>query len=76
MMSVFAALIVVVATLTTGFAIIQACKRWADDLPLGRMPVTIVVAIVTAVIVQLPLPEGPDWRNVPEAFVIVAGYLG
>lgn len=74
-MSVLAAVIVVAAVLIAGSTIVAAVANWSDGRPLGRKPVIIVVALVMGVIVQLPLPDGPSWRNVPMAVAIIAGSL-
>ncbi len=74
-MSVFAAAIVVTAVLIAGLTLVAAVASWSDRRTMGRKPLIIIVALATAVIVQLPLPDGPSWRNVPMAFAILMGSL-
>ena len=74
-MSVLAAAIVVAALLIAAGSLVAAVASWSDGRRLGRKPLIILVALAMGTIVQLPLPEGPDWRNVPMAFAIVLGRL-
>jgi len=74
-MSVLAALIVVVSVLVAVTLGVAAVRSWSDGRGVGRKPLIVAVAVAAMIMVQLPLPEGPSWRNVPLAFVIVAGQI-
>ena len=74
-MSVLAAAIVVAALFIAAGSLVAAVASWSDHRPLGRKPLIMLIALAMGAIVQLPLPDGPSWRNVPMAFAIVLGTL-
>lgn len=74
-MSVLAAAIVVLAVLIASFTFVATVAAWSDGRILGRKPLIVLVALAMGIIVQLPLPDGPELRNVPMAFAIVAGWI-
>ena len=74
-MSVLAAVIVAMGVLISSLCTVAAVAAWADRRPLGRKPVIILVACLMGIIVQLPLPDGPSFANVPTAFAILMGEL-
>ncbi|MEM1272621.1 MAG: hypothetical protein AAGF88_02325 [Pseudomonadota bacterium] len=75
-MSFFAALTLVAATLIVAFAAVSAVAAWADRRPQGMRPFLVGAAIVVAILVQMALPAGPTWANVPTAFAVVIGSMG
>ena len=74
-MSVLAACIVVIGLLVSITTCVAAVRSWSDGGRVGRKPLIVAVALAAMVVVQLPLPDGPSWRNVPMAFVILAGQI-
>ncbi|MEM9317717.1 MAG: hypothetical protein AAGA70_01780 [Pseudomonadota bacterium] len=74
-MSLLAAFIVASANLVAALMFVGCIAAWSDGRPVGRKPVIIAVLIVLSIVVQLPLPDGPSWRNVPVAFFQVLGTL-
>ena len=74
-MSIFAAAIVLAALIVGVGSGVAAVRNWSDGRALGRKPLIVLVALAMGVVVQMPLPEGPSWRNVPMAFAIVLGSL-
>lgn len=75
-MSLFAAILVVLATVTAVLVTVAVVSDWSEGRRQGRKPLIIVVALAMGLVVQLPLPNGPELTNVPLAFAMVLGSFG